>query len=72
MRTQQTRLTLRRNARREAQLAPLAAWQLRQFLSRQVSLLDADHDDEPGQLPMTAAEHYKLEMWLRHNKPPTF
>ena len=71
MRTQQTRLTARRNARREAQLAPLAAWQARKYLAAQVSLLDADYDDEPGQLPLTAAEHYQLEQWLRHNRPLT-
>ena len=70
MRTQQTRLTARRNARRYTQLAPLAAWQARKYLAAQVSLLDADFDGEP-QLPPTAAEHYQLEQWLRHNRPLT-
>jgi hypothetical protein len=71
MRTQQTRITARRNARRMHQLAPLAAWQVRKFIAHQVSLLDADFDGEP-QLPLTAADHYKLEAWLRQHKPPTF
>ena len=70
MRTQINRLTLRRNARREAQLAPLAAWQARKYLAAQVSLLDADFDGEP-QLPLTAAEHDQLHEWLRHNRPLT-
>jgi hypothetical protein len=69
MRTQQTRITARRNARRVTQLAPLAAWQARKYLASQVTLLDADFDGE-AVLPPTAAEHYRLEQWLRHNKPP--
>jgi hypothetical protein len=72
MRTRQTRITARRNARRERQLAPLATWQMGQWLARYpVTLLDADFDGEPV-LPPTAAEHYKLEQWLRQNKPPQF
>jgi hypothetical protein len=70
MRTHATRLTLRRNARREAQLAPLAAWQARKYLASQVTLLDADFDGE-AVLPPTAAEHYRLHEWLRHNRPLT-
>ena len=66
MRTHATRLTLRRNARREAQLAPLAAWQRGKFMAAQVTLLDGDFDGEPV-LPPTAAEHYQLELWLRRN-----
>lgn len=68
MRTRQTRITAR-NARREHQLAPLAAWQARKFMAAQVTLLDADFDGE-RQLPPTAAEHYQLEQWLRRNRPP--
>jgi hypothetical protein len=71
MRTQITRIAMRRNSRRLHQLAPLAAWQARKFMAAQISILDADFDGEP-QLPPTAAEHYKLETWLRQNKPPTF
>jgi hypothetical protein len=71
MHTNQNRMTARRNARRLHQLAPLAAWQARKFMAAQISILDADFDGEP-QLPPTAAEHYKLEAWLRQNKPPTF
>lgn len=67
-----TTLTKRRNARRLAQLAPLAAWQARKRLALEVQLLDGDFDDEPDQPPLTAADHYKLEMWLRLHKPPTF
>jgi hypothetical protein len=63
MRTQQTRITARRNARR--------TWQVRKALASW-SAVDPDFDGEPDQLPVTAAEHYKLEAWLRQHKPPTF
>lgn len=67
-----TTLTARRNARRLAQLAPLAAWQARKQLALEVQLIDADFDGDIDQPPLTAADHYKLEMWLRLHKPPTF
>lgn len=66
MRTAQTRLTLRRNARREAQLAPLAAWQRSKFMTAQVTLLDGDFDGNEV-LPVTAVDHHALHTWLRRN-----
>ena len=62
--SRQTRITARRNARREHQLAPLAAWQRSKFMAAQVTLLDGDFDGEPV-LPPTAADTYQLEQWLK-------
>ena len=66
MRTAINRVTARRNARRYYQLAPLAAWQQRKFMAAKVTLLDGDFDDGEV-LPPTAADHYKLEQWLKRN-----
>lgn len=70
MRTSVNRVTVRRNARRYTQLAPLAAWQARKYLAAQVTLIDPDFDGEPV-LPPTAADHYQLELWLRRNPRAT-
>jgi hypothetical protein len=71
MRTAYNRVAARRLARRDRQLAPLAAWQARKFNAAKVTLLDADFDGDP-QLPPTAAEHHQLEQWLRRGRPTTF